>query len=105
MERTIMQRPIIAIIGRPNVGKPRLFNRLLRKRLAIVEDEPGVTRDRNYALCDYQGRPFTIVDTGGLDPTIRGGIMAQMRDQTKRATEEADLLLFLMDGKEGGAPG
>ena len=99
-----MQRPIIAIIGRPNVGKSRLFNRLLRKRVAIVEDEPGVTRDRNYALCDYQGRPFTIVDTGGLDPTIRGGIMAQMRDQTKRAIEEADLLLFLMDDKEGVTP-
>ncbi|MGH7273118.1 MAG: ribosome biogenesis GTPase Der [Nitrospiria bacterium] len=99
-----MQRPILAIIGRPNVGKSRLFNRLLGRRVAIVEDEPGITRDRNYASCDYLGRPFTIVDTGGLDPTIRGGIMAQVRDQTKRAIEEADLLLFLMDGKEGVTP-
>jgi len=99
-----VQRPIIAIIGRPNVGKSRLFNRLLGKRVAIVEDEPGVTRDRNYAPCNYLGRAFTVVDTGGLDPSIRGGIMAQMRDQTKQAMEEADLLLFVMDGKEGITP-
>jgi GTP-binding protein len=99
-----VQHPIIAIIGRPNVGKSRLFNRLLGKRVAIVEDEPGVTRDRNYALCDYLGNTFTVVDTGGLDPSIRGGIMAQVRDQTKRAMEEADLLLFVMDGKEGITP-
>ncbi|MCI0529112.1 MAG: ribosome biogenesis GTPase Der, partial [Nitrospira sp.] len=99
-----MQHPIITIIGRPNVGKSRLFNRLLGKRVAIVEDTPGVTRDRNYALCDYLGRVFTIVDTGGLDPSTRKGIMAQVRDQTKRAMEEADLLLFVMDGKQGITP-
>lgn len=100
----IVQHPIITIIGRPNVGKSRLFNRLLGKRVAIVEDTPGVTRDRNYALCDYLGRVFTIVDTGGLDPSTRKGIMAQVRDQTKRAMEEADLLLFVMDGKQGITP-
>jgi GTP-binding protein len=99
-----MQRPIIAIIGRPNVGKSRLFNRLLGKRVAIVEDEPGVTRDRNYAACDYLGRTFTVVDTGGLDLSVRGGIMAQIREQAKRAIQEADLLLLVMDGKEGITP-
>jgi GTP-binding protein len=100
-EELTMQRPIIAIIGRPNVGKSRLFNRLLGKRVAIVEHQPGVTRDRNYALCDYLGRSFTVVDTGGLDLTIRGGIMAQVREQATRAIQESDLLLFVMDGKEG----
>lgn len=96
-----MQRPIVAIVGRPNVGKSRLFNRLVGRRVAIVAGEPGVTRDRNYAVCDFQGRSLTVVDTGGLDPTIRSGIMAQVRDQTQRAIQEADLLLLVMDGKEG----
>ena len=99
-----MQRPIVAIIGRPNVGKSRLFNRILGRRAAIVDDQPGVTRDRHYGLCEDQGRWMTVVDTGGLDPTVDRGIMAQIRDQTQRAVEEADLLLFLMDGREGITP-
>ncbi len=96
-----MRKPIVAIIGRPNVGKSRLFNKLLGKRVAIVEDFPGVTRDRHYADCEYQGRSFTLVDTGGLDPTSKVGIVRQVRAQTERAIEDADLLILLFDGREG----
>jgi GTPase len=99
-----MKRPIVAIIGRPNVGKSRLFNKLLGKRVAIVEDIPGVTRDRHYADCEYQGRSFTLVDTGGLDPTSKAGIIRQVREQTERAIKEADLLILLFDGREGVVP-
>ncbi len=98
-----MERPIIAIIGRPNVGKSTLFNRLLGRRVAIVENLPGVTRDRNYARADYQGRTFTLVDTGGLDPSAdrAGNLLTQVKIQTQRAIEEADLLILLFDGREG----
>jgi GTP-binding protein len=99
-----MKKPIVAIIGRPNVGKSRLFNKFLGKRVAIVEDVPGVTRDRHYADCEYQGRSFTLVDTGGLDPTSKTGIIRQIRAQTERAIEEADLLILLFDGREGVTP-
>jgi len=99
-----MKKPIIAIIGRPNVGKSRLFNKLLGKRVAIVEDFPGVTRDRHYTDCEYQGRSFTLVDTGGLDPTSKAGIIRQVRAQTERAIEEADILILLFDGREGVTP-
>lgn len=95
------QGPVIAIVGRPNVGKSRLFNRLVGRRAAIVEDQPGVTRDRQYGLCEFAGRRVTVLDTGGLDPAARQGIPAQVREQTRRAVEEAALLLFLMDGREG----
>lgn len=103
-EQSRMKKPIIAIIGRPNVGKSRLFNKLLGKRVAIVEDIPGVTRDRHYADCEYQGRSFILVDTGGLDPTSKVGIIRQIREQTERAIEEADLLILLFDGREGVTP-
>jgi GTP-binding protein len=99
-----MKRPIITIIGRPNVGKSRLFNKILGKRIAIVEDIPGVTRDRHYADCEYHGRSFTLVDTGGLDPSSKAGIIRQVREQTELAIQEADLLIMLFDGREGVTP-
>jgi GTP-binding protein len=92
---------VIAIIGRPNVGKSTLFNRLAGENRAIVIDEPGATRDRNYAECAWYGRPFTLIDTGGFEPASEVEILVQMREQTKLAVEEADIILFLMDGRDG----
>lgn len=94
-------RSIIAIVGRPNVGKSTLFNRLSSKRKAIVIDEPGATRDRNYADCTWYEKEFTLVDTGGFEPASKEEILVQMREQTRLAIEEADAIIFLMDGKEG----
>ncbi len=101
-----MRRPLVAIIGRPNVGKSTLFNRILGRRVAIVEDIPGVTRDRNYSEAAYSGRPFTLVDTGGLDPTAASGenILSQVKAQTELAIAEADILIMLFDGREGVTP-
>ncbi|HUK56523.1 MAG TPA: ribosome biogenesis GTPase Der [Nitrospiria bacterium] len=101
-----MKRPIIAIVGRPNVGKSTLFNRILGQRVAIVENIPGVTRDRNYAEATYGGRSFTLVDTGGLDPTekSRGSILSQVKAQTEQAVAEADILILFYDGREGVTP-
>jgi GTP-binding protein len=95
--------PIIAIVGRPNVGKSTLFNRLLRGRKAIVDDTPGVTRDRLYGEFDWRGRRFILVDTGGFeaDPI---GIMAQVRAQAEQAVAEADVILLLVDAKDGLTP-
>jgi GTP-binding protein len=97
-------KPIIAIVGRPNVGKSTLFNRLAGKRKAIVEDKPGVTRDRNYAEASYGDHPFILIDTGGFEPTAKDRIQQQIREQVEVAIQEADLILFLMDGKEGLNP-
>ncbi|MDI6753809.1 MAG: ribosome biogenesis GTPase Der [Thermodesulfobacteriota bacterium] len=97
-------KPIIAIVGRPNVGKSTLFNRLAKKRKAIVEDEPGVTRDRNYAEALYEDRPFILIDTGGFEPAAKAPILRQVREQAEVAIQEADLVLFLMDGKGGLNP-
>jgi GTP-binding protein len=97
-------KPIIAIVGRPNVGKSTFFNRLVGQRKAIVEDEPGVTRDRNYAEASYEDRPFILIDTGGFEPTSSDRIQQQIREQVEVAIQEADLILFLMDGKEGLNP-
>jgi GTP-binding protein len=97
-------KPIIAIVGRPNVGKSTLFNRLVGRRKAIVEDEPGVTRDRNYAEASYEDHPFILIDTGGFEPTARDRIQQQIKEQVEVAIQEADLILFLMDGKEGLNP-
>jgi GTPase len=94
-------KPVIALIGRPNVGKSTLFNRLSGGRKAIVLDEPGVTRDRNYADCIWSEKPFILIDTGGFEPSATEDIFLQMREQTHRAIEEADIIVFLMDGKEG----
>lgn len=98
-----MPIPIIAVVGRPNVGKSTLFNRLLGGRRAIVDDMPGVTRDRLYGEGDWRGRRFVLVDTGGFEPEGTG-IMAQVRAQAKQAIAEADVILFLVDGKEGLTP-
>jgi GTP-binding protein len=97
-------KPIIAIVGRPNVGKSTLFNRLARKRKAIVENEPGVTRDRIYAETSWNDQAFILIDTGGFEPTAKERMAQQVREQAEVAIQEADLILFLMDGKEGLTP-
>jgi GTP-binding protein len=95
--------PIVAIVGRPNVGKSTLFNRVLRGRRAIVDDMPGVTRDRLYGEFDWRGRRFILVDTGGFEPDAVG-IMALVRAQAEQAVAEADVILFLVDAKDGLTP-
>ena len=92
--------PIIAIVGRPNVGKSTLFNRLLKRRAAIVENTPGVTRDRNYGMVHYVKYMFLLIDTGGFEPETKG-IKEQMRLQSQLAIQEADAIIFLMDVREG----
>ena len=98
-----MSVPIVAIVGRPNVGKSTLFNRLLGGRRAIVDDMPGVTRDRLYGEFDWRGRQYVTVDTGGFEPGATG-IMALVRAQAEQAVAEADLILFLVDAKDGLTP-
>ncbi len=95
---------LVAIVGRPNVGKSTLFNRILGQRKAIVEDFPGVTRDRNYAEVTRFGTPFMLIDTGGFEPASENALLVQMREQSQFAIEEADLILFVMDGKSGLTP-
>ena len=97
-------KPIIAIVGRPNVGKSTLFNRLSTHKKAIVIDQPGATRDRNYDECEWDNRPFTLIDTGGFEPVSVDRMLTQMREQTTLAIEEADIIIFLMDGREGLTP-
>ncbi|HPV54849.1 MAG TPA: ribosome biogenesis GTPase Der, partial [Syntrophales bacterium] len=97
-------KPLIAIIGRPNVGKSTLFNRLSERKKAIAIDQPGATRDRNYAEASWNGRAFTVVDTGGFEPISTEKILTQMREQTRLAMEQADIIVFLMDGKDGLTP-
>jgi GTP-binding protein len=99
-----MHTPLIAIIGRPNVGKSTLFNRILGTKAAIVDDVPGVTRDRHYADGNYCGRPFRLVDTGGLEPSATEGMIALIKHQSQLAIAEADILLLLMDGRAGLTP-
>ncbi len=96
--------PLIAIIGRPNVGKSTLFNRILGTKAAIVDDVPGVTRDRHYADGSYCGRPFRLVDTGGLEPAATAGMIALIKHQSQLAIAEADILILLMDGRAGLTP-
>ena len=97
-------KPIVAIVGRPNVGKSTLFNRIAGEKKAIVFDEPGVTRDRNYADVEWGDLGFTLIDTGGFEPVSKDRIFAQMREQCQLAMDEADAILFVMDGKEGLTP-
>lgn len=94
-------RPIVAIVGRPNVGKSTLFNRLVGRRKAIVDDMPGVTRDRNYSRVDRFDAPFTLIDTGGFEPVSDDRMLQQMREQSRLAMEEADVILFVMDSRQG----
>lgn len=97
-------KPVLAIVGRPNVGKSTLFNRILGGKKAIVFNEPGVTRDRNYAEVMWEKTAFTLIDTGGFEPVSKDRIFIQMREQCQLAMEEADVILFVMDGKEGLTP-
>ncbi|MDE6456141.1 MAG: ribosome biogenesis GTPase Der [Dysosmobacter sp.] len=96
-----MPKPIIAIVGRPNVGKSMLFNKIIGKRLSIVEDTPGVTRDRIYGESDWCGRSFTLVDTGGIEPRTDSQILEFMRDQAQTAIETATVIVFLTDIRTG----
>ena len=96
--------PIVAIVGRPNVGKSTLFNRILGQRRAIVDEVPGLTRDRHYAEGEWSGRKFLLVDTGGLDPGSAHPIQKQILQQTQVALDEADVALVVTDGKEGVTP-
>ena len=96
-----MAKPIVAIVGRPNVGKSTLFNKLSGKRLAIVDDRPGVTRDRLYADCEWLNQKFLIVDTGGIEPYSDDIILSQMRRQAQIAIETADAIIFVCDVKTG----
>ena len=96
-----MSKPIVAVVGRPNVGKSTLFNRIVGRRVAIVEDTPGVTRDRIYAEAEWRGVYFDIIDTGGIEPDSKDVILSQMREQAQMAMDMADVILFLVDGKDG----
>lgn len=96
-----MGKPIVAIVGRPNVGKSTLFNKLVGKRVSIVQDTPGVTRDRVYAEAEWLNYNFTLIDTGGIEPEREDIIVKQMRRQANIAIETADVIIFIVDGKEG----
>ena len=96
-----MSKPLIAIVGRPNVGKSMLFNKLCGQRLSIVEDTPGVTRDRLYAECEWRGRKFNIVDTGGIEPTTDNEILLFMREQANIAISSADVIVLVTDVRTG----
>ncbi len=96
-----MSKPIVAIIGKPNVGKSTFFNYIVGKRISIVEDTPGVTRDRVYAETNWRGRSFTVIDTGGIEPDSDDIIVSQMRRQAEIAIDIADVIIFLTDVKQG----
>ncbi|MDB5757874.1 MAG: der [Burkholderia sp.] len=97
-------KPVIALVGRPNVGKSTLFNRLTRSRDALVADLPGLTRDRHYGEGRIGERPFLVIDTGGFEPVAKEGIMFEMAKQTKQAVAEADMVIFIVDGRQGLTP-
>ena len=96
-----MAKPIVALIGRPNVGKSTFFNYIIGEKKSIVEDTPGVTRDRVYADSEWRGRKFTLIDTGGIEPSSNDEILVQMRKQAEIAMETADVIIFLTDIKQG----
>jgi GTPase len=96
--------PVLALVGRPNVGKSTLFNRITGERKAIVHDLPGVTRDRNYGTAEWADRKFLVIDTGGFEPAAQSALKKQVQEQTRLAIEEADVIVFLFDGKAGLHP-
>ena len=96
-----MSKPLVAVVGRPNVGKSTFFNRVVGKRVSIVEDTPGVTRDRIYAEAEWSGVHFALIDTGGIEPDSKDIILSQMREQAETAMDTSDVILFMVDGKEG----
>jgi len=96
--------PTLVLVGRPNVGKSTLFNRLTRSRDALVADQPGLTRDRHYGRGRVGDRPYLVVDTGGLEPVAKEGIMFEMAKQSRQAVDEADIVLFMVDGRAGCTP-
>lgn len=102
--REFKHRPLVAIVGRPNVGKSTLFNRIIGERRSIVEDVPGVTRDRIYADSDWDGRDFSLIDTGGFDPGNEDEYPSLIKEQIEIAIEEADVIVFVLDGREGVMP-
>lgn len=99
-----MSLPVVAIVGRPNVGKSTIFNRLAGERIAIVEDQPGITRDRIYSRSEWNGREFHLIDTGGLEFGEQDEILDHIRNQAELAIEEADVILFVTDGRDGMTP-
>lgn len=96
-----MTKPIVAIVGRPNVGKSTFFNKIAGKRISIVEDTPGVTRDRIYADVEWLDHKFTLIDTGGIEFSTKDPILEQMREQSAIAIDTADVILFMVDAREG----
>lgn len=96
-----MKRPLVCVVGRPNVGKSTLFNKLINRRIAITEDIPGVTRDRLYQDCEWQNKHFILCDTGGLEPNSEDVILKKIKEQVYVAMENADVILFVVDGKLG----
>ena len=97
-------KPVVAIVGRPNVGKSTLFNKLIGQRLSIVKDEPGVTRDRLYRQTEWSGKEFILIDTGGLEPKTNDFMLSQIKQRAQVAIDEADVILFLVDGRAGITP-
>ena len=96
-----MSKPLVAVVGRPNVGKSTFFNKVVGRRVSIVEDTPGVTRDRIYAEAEWSGVHFALIDTGGIEPDSKDIILSQMREQAEMAMDTSDVILFMVDGKDG----
>ena len=100
-----MRKPVVAVVGRPNVGKSTFFNKIAGERISIVEDTPGVTRDRIYVDCEWLTHKFTLIDTGGIEPANGDFIMSQMKEQAQIAIDTADVIAFMLDGKYEYTPG